>query len=126
MHVFIEQFVAGNFSRRIPGQHPGGIQKVNALAGMGVRRIFYDLIDAGVRPKGERVIIPGQFKFAQGLRGIRQRKVTTSHAKLQLGVLRIDGRRPGILLQRRLIIPRGFESDASLVKAIPFRLLSLV
>ena len=124
MHMLIKQFMAGDFFRRMLRQHPVSIQKINSLAGVIVRRLFYHLIDAGVRPEGERVIIPGQFKFGQGLDRIGQREVTTSQAELQLGVLRIDGHRPGKLSQSPLIITRRFESDAILISCLPFCLLS--
>ena len=63
-----------------------------------------DLIDAGVRAKGQRVVIPGQFKFAPGGSEVGQRQMAASQPKLQLGILGINGRRRGKSLQGVFVI----------------------
>ena len=52
--------------------------------------------------------------------------MAASLAELQLGILGVNCGRPGVLTERLLIIARRFESNSTLIRFIPFRLLRVI
>ena len=91
-----------------------------------LRRVFYDSIEAAVGAKSQRVIISGQFKIAQGLYGIRQRKLATPRAKMKFGILRINRGGLFIFFERARIITRRLKRDSFLINVIPLPFLDFV
>ena len=113
--MLIEQFIAGNMCRGKMCQRLVGIQKINTLARLCLRRVLYDSINTIVSAKsGERVIIPGPFKIIQGRFEIRERKLAIAHPKLQFGILRINGGSLFIFFDKR-----GRKNHRTTASAMP-------
>src|SRR5208283_3910327 len=89
------------------------------LPGMAGRRFLDGRIDARVSPKIERIMVSRQFKITPGLIIIGQSKIASSHAKLQIGKLRINLGGFLVKSERLPIGARSLQINALLVNLVP-------
>ena len=110
-----KQIQSGNPARRRLRQNPGSIHEINAVPGGPGGGGFDGLVDGGIGPKGQRIIVRRQFEVPPGLTIIGQGEFAGAHAKLQVGIFRINPGGFPIPGQRLAAGARGLPGGAVLV-----------